>query len=107
MKKVEELGHDVWLDLEDLPAASPWRDEIARAIEQRDVFLFALTPASASSPETRKELEHAQKLRKRIVPEVLSDVSPEAVDDSIRISTYLSSTKIPLNLASRHREKIC
>lgn len=83
-KKVEELGHDVWLDLEGLPAASPWRAEIARAIEQRDVFLFALTPASASSSETRKELEYAQKLRKRIVPVVLSDVSPEAVDASLR-----------------------
>jgi WD40 repeat protein len=83
-EELEELKHDAWLDLEGLPAASPWRDEIARAIEQRDVFLFALTPASASSSETRKELEYAQKLRKRIVPVVLSDVSPEAVDASLR-----------------------
>ncbi|HEX9941454.1 MAG TPA: TIR domain-containing protein [Thermoanaerobaculia bacterium] len=83
-KRGEGLGHDVWLDLEGVPAASPWRDEIARAIEQRDVFLFALTPASVSSPECRKELEYARQLRKRVIPVILLDVTVEAVDPGLR-----------------------
>ncbi|MFL6198054.1 MAG: toll/interleukin-1 receptor domain-containing protein, partial [Thermoanaerobaculia bacterium] len=31
MKKVEALGHGVWIDLDSLPAASRWRDEVAQA----------------------------------------------------------------------------
>lgn len=82
--KAEELGHKVWIDLEDLPAASLWRDEIAEAIERADVFLFALTLDSASSLECQKELDHALHLQKRIIPVVLRDVEPEQVDSHLR-----------------------
>jgi WD40 repeat protein len=82
-KKIEGLGHEVWLDLDDLPAASRWRDEIAHAVEGRDVFLFALSPASAGSHECRKELDHALEHRKRIVPVVLEDVPPGEVSESL------------------------
>ncbi|HEX3525520.1 MAG TPA: TIR domain-containing protein [Thermoanaerobaculia bacterium] len=80
---LEKLKHDGWLDLEDLPAASRWRAEIERAIEERDIFLFALTPSSAVSRECRKELDHAIQLRKRIIPVVREDVAPDSVDEAL------------------------
>jgi len=80
----EALGHEVWIDLEDLPPASLWREEVAEAIERADIFLFALTPDSASSPECQKELDHALHLRKRIIPVVLRSVEPERVDAHLR-----------------------
>ncbi len=83
-QKVEASGHKAWIDLEGLPAASFWRQEVAGAIEQADIFLFGLTPDSAASPECQKELDYALQLRKRIIPVVLRGVEPEQVDARLR-----------------------
>ena len=81
--KLKQLGHESWLDLEDLPAASRWREEVIRAMEHRDVFLFALSPDSIASEECRKELEHALQLGKRLVPVVIRDLPPAAADSRL------------------------
>ena len=37
-------GKDVWVDRADIPAASRWRDELARAIEVSDAVIALVTP---------------------------------------------------------------
>ncbi len=63
-----EGSKTVWVDEQDIPAASRWADDLKSAIEQADAFVFVISPDSAASPECRKELEHASSLNKRIVP---------------------------------------
>jgi len=59
-------GHTMWIDVAALPEASPWREEIALAIERSDIFLFAVSEASLRSIECRKEFEHARNLHARL-----------------------------------------
>ena len=61
-------GKDVWVDRADIPAASRWRDELARAIEVSDAVIALVTPSWTASENCRQELEHADAAGKRIVP---------------------------------------
>ena len=61
-------GKDVWVDRADIPAASRWRDELARAIEVSDAVIALVTPSWIASENCRQELEHADAAGKRIVP---------------------------------------
>lgn len=78
-------GHRLWIDVDDLPLASPWREDVYRAIDRSDVFLFAVSKESLRSIECRKEFEHARDRHKRIIPVVLdgtqpSDAPPDLAD---------------------------
>jgi WD40 repeat protein len=61
-------GKDVWIDWEDIPAASEWRSEIAAGIDGADAFVYVISPDAVTSPECAKELDHAIAQGKRIVP---------------------------------------
>jgi WD40 repeat protein len=61
-------GKDVWVDRADIPAATRWRDELARAIEVSDAVIALVTPASVASENCRHELEHADAAGKRVIP---------------------------------------
>ncbi len=63
-----ERGKDVWVNMQDIPAASRWRDELARAIEVSDAVIALVTPAWIASRNCRQELEHADSVGKRIIP---------------------------------------
>lgn len=71
-----EAGKDVWVDREDIPAASRWRDELARAIDLADAVIVLLTPAWLASENCRQEFDHAEAAGKRILP-----VLAEPVED--------------------------
>ncbi len=72
---LEAAGKDVWIDRADIPAASRWRDELARAIEVSDAVIALVTPAWAASENCRQELEHADAAGKRILPVLAEPVN--------------------------------
>jgi WD40 repeat protein len=65
---LEDRGQNIWLDESEIHGGSRWSDELERAIDGADTFVFLISPDSASSPECGKELEHAIELSKRILP---------------------------------------
>lgn len=67
---VSQLGakYDCWVDWEDIPDGTKWEREINKGIAQSDVFLFLLTPNSATSEWCNKELQIANNWGKRIIP---------------------------------------
>lgn len=65
---LEARDTDVWIDESDIPSGSRWREELERAIETSDAFVFLLSPESAGSEHCRRELAHAVELNKRILP---------------------------------------
>jgi hypothetical protein len=65
-----ERGRDAYVDVEDIPVASRWRQEIAEAIEGADALVFVMSPDSVASEECRKELDHAVAHNKRVIPVV-------------------------------------
>ncbi|HLO33844.1 MAG TPA: TIR domain-containing protein [Anaerolineales bacterium] len=68
---------DFWIDWEGIPPTVDWWQEIQKGIEEADIFLFLLSPDSATSKVCREEIEHAVKNGKRLIPLVVRDVKGE------------------------------
>ena len=71
---------EAWVDWKDIPLTAEWQQEILINIETADSFVFVISPDSASSPNCRKEIDHAVSNNKRMVPifrrTVPNDVDP-------------------------------
>jgi hypothetical protein len=78
-ERFDELGRDVWVDVEDIPPTAKWRSEVLSGIEQANAFVFVLSPDSIVSRECIRELTHAIKGNKRIIPVIHREVDPKAV----------------------------
>ncbi len=65
---LDSNGVDAWVDWEGIPLSSDWMDEITRAIEAADAFLFIITPDSLASKVCMEELELGLKYHKKLVP---------------------------------------
>ena len=65
---LDNSGIDAWVDWEGIPLSSDWMDEITRAIEGADAFLFIITPDSLASEVCGEELELGLKYNKKLIP---------------------------------------
>src|SRR6266498_5859773 len=74
---------DTWIDWRSIPKGEDWEQEIYYGIEGADAFLFLISSDSVVSKMCNKEIEHAFKNGKRILPIVISDVDPEIVHPEI------------------------
>ena len=81
--QVKELRHNlelldvlVWTDSENLNAGAALTKEIERNIENADAFVALLTLDGLKSSWVRKEIRHAQKSGKPIIPLLSRDVEP-------------------------------
>ena len=64
-------AHDVWYDQRLYAGQDRWK-EILRRLEWCDVFVYLLSPDSAASPHCRRELEIALRLKRDIIPVLIS-----------------------------------
>src|SRR5215212_8257017 len=79
----EEL--EVWIDWKSIPKGEDWEQEIYRGIEGADAFLFLISPDSVRSVMCNKELLHALKNNKRILPILLQKTdTSDFLDTSAR-----------------------
>lgn len=74
--ELENLGLDVWLDLDAIPPSANWRDEIQDGIERCEALILIVSPDSTTSPEVADEIVRAERLGKRIVPVIHREVEP-------------------------------
>lgn len=73
---------DIWVDWEDKPPGhswQEWRQDCHVNIEQRDCFVFVLSPNSINDKMTNWEIDHAQKNGKRIIPVMCGKVEYNSV----------------------------
>ncbi|MDJ0702293.1 MAG: toll/interleukin-1 receptor domain-containing protein [Leptolyngbyaceae cyanobacterium MO_188.B28] len=61
-------GLEVWFDYEDIPLGVDFQSEINGGIEKAHNVLFIISPSSVNSKYCCKEIEHALKHNKRIIP---------------------------------------
>lgn len=88
---LKTVGHDIWVDWEDIPPASNWMDQIKDGIAKADAFLFLISPDSIKSGYCADELNHAAKNTKRIIPVMLRYVKPESTDNLIRQLQWIAA----------------
>ena len=71
--ELRSSGFDIWLDQLDIPTGSRWDDEVERALEDCEIFLVILTPASSTSENVKDEIGYAIDNGKRILPILLEN----------------------------------
>ena len=86
----ERAGRNAWLDTEDIRPTARWSNEIARAIDGADAIIFVLSPDFAASTECAKEIEHASKQNKRLIPVVARAMEPRAVTAALAELQWIS-----------------
>ncbi|MGB7342471.1 MAG: DarT ssDNA thymidine ADP-ribosyltransferase family protein [Phototrophicaceae bacterium] len=62
------VGYSVWLDLNQIQGGADWSQQIEDAIEQSDIMLALLSPASYNSQWCRAEQLRATRKGKRLIP---------------------------------------
>ena len=81
--KLEDDGHQVWLDYRSLIPGTPWRDQIHKGIDEADVILLVVSKASLSSQNVEVEWKGVIQQKKRIILLVF-----EAVDLPDELEKY-------------------
>jgi len=76
---LDGMGFESWVDWDDIPPTADWWDQIQKGIESADTFLFLISPDSVKSDICGKEIDHAAKNGKRMIPIVVREVSPNDV----------------------------
>lgn len=77
-------GQTTWVDWQDIPPTATFMDEIRRAIDAADSFLFIISPESCHSEICRHELEHAATNNKRLIPVVCRTATDQEIPAEIR-----------------------
>lgn len=72
-KELKADGFLVWLDQLDIPTGARWDDELEKALEESEIFMVILTPASTASDNVKDEIGYAIDTGKRILPILLKD----------------------------------
>jgi WD40 repeat protein len=75
---------DFWIDWEGIPPTVDWWKEIEKGIEGADVFLFLISPDSGKSKVCQREVEHAAKNGKRLIPLVVKDIDAHEAPIELR-----------------------
>jgi len=56
-ERLTAAGFNIWVDLQDIPLAVDFRNEIKDGIEKADNFLFIISPHAVNSVYCRQEIE--------------------------------------------------
>src|SRR6266545_3004478 len=80
---------DCWIDSKGIEPTTDWWKEIEKGIEEADNFIFLISPDSAVSKVCRRELDHAVKNGKRLIPVVVRDAQTEEVAAELRSLNWI------------------
>jgi|GEM_PF-641011 len=72
-KELKSEGFHVWLDQLDIPLGARWDVEVEKALEESEIFMIIMTPASISSENVRDEIGYAIDNGKRFLPVLLEN----------------------------------
>src|SRR5688572_2811079 len=76
-------GREIWIDWEGIPLSADWWAEIATGIEGSNAFVFVISPDSIASEVCSKEIGHAEKHNKRLLPILYREVNAKEVPPKI------------------------
>jgi len=82
-KALQDSGLETWIDWQDIPPSADWLEEVYDAIEGADSFVFIISPAAVKSEICEKEIAHAAKNNKRLIPVVIDQIDPQVVPTSL------------------------
>jgi WD40 repeat protein len=83
INSLENDDLEPWIDWRSIPKGEEFEYTIQQGIEEADVFLFLVSPDSAQSEWCFKEIDHAVRNGKRILPIVIRDVDLKIIHPKI------------------------
>jgi len=86
---LENAGKDVWIDLEDLPTSSIWREEIQAAITEAVAFIYLISFDSIESKYCQKEFDCALQSKIKIFPILLDGVMDKDIPQNVTSFQWL------------------
>lgn len=91
----------IWVDWENIPVATDWREEVHDGIRNAHTFLMVISPDSIISEPCRWELRKAQEYQKRIIPIVCRDKYNRELFRATGLASinYISCTRQPFEAA--------
>lgn len=78
-KALKDSELETWIDWQDIPPSTDWLAEVYEAIEQADSFVFIISPSAVESEICEKEIAHAARNNKRLIPIVIDEINPQVV----------------------------
>jgi CHASE2 domain-containing sensor protein len=84
-----ELQRNTWVDWEDIMPTENWWQAIEKGIESANNFVFILSPDSVASAVCSREVDHAVRHNKRLIPVVYRDVDAGAVHPALGAHNWL------------------
>lgn len=72
--ELQKRGLDFWIDWEGLPLSADWWEKIEKGIEEADSFIFLISPDSVHSEICGRELDHAVRKNKRVIPIIVREL---------------------------------
>jgi len=87
--ELQKSDYDFWIDWEGIPPTVDWWREIEKGIEEADIFLFIISPDSATSKICGQEIDTAVKNGKRIIPVVTREIEWEDTPPQLGHLNYI------------------
>lgn len=65
---LSDLGADIWIDVEDIPAGMNWSYAIQQGLDQCDILLLVMSPESMNSKNVENEWQYVLDQGKSVIP---------------------------------------
>lgn len=92
---LQKVGRAPWVDVDGIRPAEDFMQAICDAIDQAHAFVFVLSPDSVSSRVCARELAHAAKGNKRLVPVLCREVEDALVPEALRGLNWIRLAEAP------------
>ena len=82
-------GIDAYVDREDIEKGEEWWKRIEQLITEADTVIFVMSPDSASSTICHREVDFAERMKKRFLPVIAADVTGQPVPPALARLNYV------------------
>ncbi len=95
---LSQLGADIWIDLEDIPAGMKWSSAIQQGLDTGDILIVIISPDSMASRNVEDEWQYYLDNGKAVVPVLLH---PAKIHFQLNRIQYIDFQRQDYNLALR------
>jgi hypothetical protein len=82
-------GVDAYVDREDIEKGEEWWERIEQLITEADTVIFVMTPGSANSEICHREVDFAERVKKRFLPVIAADITGQTVPPAVARLNYI------------------
>jgi len=96
---LSEMGADIWIDIEDIPAGMKWSSAIQQGLDAGDLLIVIISPDSMGSRNVEDEWQYYLDSGKPVIPVLLH---PTKIHFQLSRIQYIDFHGQPYPLALRH-----